>query len=334
MKYAYLITLFVLLSVVCSPVAFADWGDWDQDWYWFWGGSDGYDDGSDPGYDDGSDPGYDDGSDIGYDDGSDPGYDDGSDPGYDDGSDPGYDDGSDGGDVPDDGLIDDPGDDGFIDDPGDFVDPFKYNPVATIISPPDNAQFFVLDKISFIGSATDLEDGTLNGTSLVWTSSIDGNIGTGDSFVYDSLSAGTHLITLTATDSDGDTGYDTVTIDVLNEPEPQVTVRSAGKADRLYLSRISFPEFAVRGETAKASISVENQFGSKLEDLEIRALVQGMENVRGHSGRFDLKNKESINARLSLRIPADAEPGIYTVRVTVSNDDIKRVRFRDMMVIE
>jgi hypothetical protein len=44
----------------------------------------------------------------------------------------------------------------------------------------------------------------------VWTSSIDGPIGTGETFDAP-LTAGVHTVTLTATDSDGNVGTDTVT---------------------------------------------------------------------------------------------------------------------------
>jgi hypothetical protein len=68
--------------------------------------------------------------------------------------------------------------------------------------------------ITFSGSGTDPEDGDLTGSALVWTSSLDGQIGTGTSFTWDDLSTGTHTITLTATDSNGGSGTASVTIRV------------------------------------------------------------------------------------------------------------------------
>ena len=59
------------------------------------------------------------------------------------------------------------------------------------------------ENIQFIGSAYDLEDGELSGNSLVWSSDLDGQIGTGNNFTNNSLSEGTHQITLTATDTEG-----------------------------------------------------------------------------------------------------------------------------------
>jgi hypothetical protein len=54
----------------------------------------------------------------------------------------------------------------------------------------------------------------LTGAALTWTSSLDGQIGSGTSFSKDDLSVGAHTITLTATDSENNTGNATVTITV------------------------------------------------------------------------------------------------------------------------
>jgi Tol biopolymer transport system component len=87
-------------------------------------------------------------------------------------------------------------------------------PIATITSPPDGATFTQGEPITFQGQATDPEDGPLTGASLVWTSSIDGQIGTGESFTRSDLSVGTHTITLTATDSQGAIGTDSIIVTI------------------------------------------------------------------------------------------------------------------------
>lgn len=76
-------------------------------------------------------------------------------------------------------------------------------PSVIINNPSDGAKYVFGDTITFNGSGNDFEDGDLAGGNLVWTSSIDGQIGTGESFTRSDLSVGTHTITLTATDSDG-----------------------------------------------------------------------------------------------------------------------------------
>ena len=86
------------------------------------------------------------------------------------------------------------------------------SPVTTIGSPTDGAAFAAGENISFIGSATDPEDGDIS-ASLVWASDLDGPIGTGSSF-SSTLSEGIHAVTATATDSAGESGSDSVTVSV------------------------------------------------------------------------------------------------------------------------
>jgi hypothetical protein len=88
-------------------------------------------------------------------------------------------------------------------------------PMVAIDAPVEDATFARGAPITFSGEAQDAEDGTLIGASLVWISSLDGQIGTGTSFIRTSLSVGAHVITLTATDSDALTGTATITIQVV-----------------------------------------------------------------------------------------------------------------------
>jgi hypothetical protein len=85
-------------------------------------------------------------------------------------------------------------------------------PVAQINHPGDGEMRPVGVDIPFIGEASDLEDGVLTGASLVWTSSLEGEIGQGETFDAMLLTLGEHTITLSATDADGNVGEDTIAI--------------------------------------------------------------------------------------------------------------------------
>ena len=85
-------------------------------------------------------------------------------------------------------------------------------PVVTIASPSDGATFASGETITFSGSAADAEDGDLS-AGLTWTSSIEGQIGTGDSFTA-VLGDGTHAITAAVTDAAGNSSSATVTVSV------------------------------------------------------------------------------------------------------------------------
>ncbi|MEO8000074.1 MAG: Ig-like domain-containing protein, partial [Gemmatimonadaceae bacterium] len=106
--------------------------------------------------------------------------------------------------------------------------PTNQLPTATITSPANGSSVVQGTSVSFAGTGTDPEDGALSGASLVWTSSIDGAIGTGASFAKSNLSLGTHTITLTVTDSKGATNASSRSITVTQTPPtnqpPVVTI--------------------------------------------------------------------------------------------------------------
>ena len=75
-------------------------------------------------------------------------------------------------------------------------------PTLSITGPNTFSTHIQGDPIQFSCTAEDAEDGSLTGSSVVWVSNIDGQIGTGTSFTK-VLSAGLHTIEVTATDSQG-----------------------------------------------------------------------------------------------------------------------------------
>lgn len=92
--------------------------------------------------------------------------------------------------------------------------PVGSTPVATINHPGDGEMRNTGDMIPFVGVGTDAEDGVLTGASLVWTSDVEGAIGTGESFNRALSQSGTQVITLTVTDSDGNTGTDSIELEM------------------------------------------------------------------------------------------------------------------------
>ena len=79
--------------------------------------------------------------------------------------------------------------------------PTNTAPSVTLSAPADNASYPAGATISFAGAATDTQDGNMT-SSLLWTSSLSGSIGTGGWFSR-TLPAGTHVITASVTDSGG-----------------------------------------------------------------------------------------------------------------------------------
>ena len=91
--------------------------------------------------------------------------------------------------------------------------PSNAPPGVSIAAPSNGASFDQGTSVSFSGSASDAEDGNLT-TSLSWTSSLDGVIGSGGSFSSSTLSLGSHTITASVTDSGGLSGSDQVTLSI------------------------------------------------------------------------------------------------------------------------
>ncbi|MBI5866356.1 MAG: S8 family serine peptidase [Planctomycetes bacterium] len=90
-------------------------------------------------------------------------------------------------------------------------------PIVSISSPANGGSYNQGTTLTFTGSAFDNQDGTIS-SSLVWTSNVQGQIGTGASFVFAGLVSGTHVITASATDSGGLAGSASITISILGVP--------------------------------------------------------------------------------------------------------------------
>ncbi len=87
----------------------------------------------------------------------------------------------------------------------------RKGPQVFILAPEGNGTVPPGTPLFLRGYAYDLEDGTLDGAALRWSSDRDGELGTG-SLVLVNLSTGQHVITLSATDSDGNTARAAVNI--------------------------------------------------------------------------------------------------------------------------
>lgn len=101
---------------------------------------------------------------------------------------------------------------------GFFTVPSK-PPTALITSPQDSARILPGVVINLVGLAYDREDMVLTADSLIWQ--LDGNslVGTGVLASVEQLSYGPHTITLTVTDSDGQSTVASVDIVITDYPQ-------------------------------------------------------------------------------------------------------------------
>ena len=103
--------------------------------------------------------------------------------------------------------------------------PVNTAPAVAVSNPSNNASYPEGSTITFSGSASDNQDGNLS-PGLRWTSSLMGPIGNGSSFSR-TLTAGTHVISASVTDSGGMAGSQQVTMTVTVEAQAPVAPSNA-----------------------------------------------------------------------------------------------------------
>jgi len=99
-------------------------------------------------------------------------------------------------------------------------------PVVSITSPPNGSNFAEGSPVTFTGTAIDAQNNDLS-NQLVWSSSIDGSIGSGSPVETNLLSLGTHSVTASVIDNNGNTGSKSITLTITstNTP-PEVTIET------------------------------------------------------------------------------------------------------------
>lgn len=98
-------------------------------------------------------------------------------------------------------------------------------PTISITAPANGASFVAGVNVTFTGTASDIEDGTIS-NAIAWSSSLDGVLGTGASLTVNTLRVGSHTITASITDSHGRTATKTraLTIQPFVNQTPNVTI--------------------------------------------------------------------------------------------------------------
>ncbi|MEO0650039.1 MAG: hypothetical protein AAFZ65_05125 [Planctomycetota bacterium] len=97
-------------------------------------------------------------------------------------------------------------------------------PFTFVMTPDEGFSFPRGATVLLHGSVQDLDEGPLGGNALLWTSSLDGPLANGRVASVADLSVGTHVLTLTATDSTGVSTSDSVTIEITDRNLPDLGI--------------------------------------------------------------------------------------------------------------
>jgi hypothetical protein len=132
-------------------------------------------------------------------------------------------------------------------------------PTVSITAPADNATFTQGSFIQFLATAADVEDGNLT-AAISWTSSLNGALGTGGNITR-SLSIGSHVITATVVDSQGNTTSTVRSISVQAPVNTAPTVSIASPANGASLSAgVSFTLSASANDAEQGNLSSSIQW--------------------------------------------------------------------------
>jgi subtilisin len=188
---------------------------------------------------------------------------------------------------------------GLVDAAEAAAGPANDPPTVSIASPADGASFDSGAKITFEGTASDSEGRDLS-TGLVWTSSIQGQIGVGGSFSY-LLEDGNHIITASVTDS-GQTGNDSI----------KITVGSPSEPTTVSVSGLTYATTGGRDGKKHLSVTVAlvDDLGDSVAGASVTILL---ENDSGGSWTFTGTTGSEGSATFSL---SNAPSGCYTTTVT------------------
>jgi hypothetical protein len=133
----------------------------------------------------------------------------------------------------------------------------KTNIIADVSSPSPNTVFKSGDFVPLSGDAYDIDDGVLDGNAIRWESDLDGPLGTGARLALTTLRPGSHRITMTATDSDGNNALQVVPIRIAGAgPSLDLTVTAVQTAPTTCM-QVSIKPTAGSVELAQTDYSLD-----------------------------------------------------------------------------
>jgi hypothetical protein len=181
-------------------------------------------------------------------------------------------------------------------------------PAVTISAPSSSTTVEQGTAITFAGSATDKEDGNLT-AALAWTSSLEGPLGGGGSFSR-VLSAGTHTIKASVSDSQGlaSVKQATVTVTAPANTAPSVAISSPSSGATVSEgSPVNLAGSASDQEDGNLSSSV-TWLSSRDGQLGTGASIQRVLSVGSHTITARVTDTQGATAQAQRAVTVEAAP--------------------------
>ncbi len=138
---------------------------------------------------------------------------------------------------------------------------------------------------------------------------------------------GANKVRVEARDTDGLTDVQAFTISV-GLPKKETYARE--KIGWTQLELLNGDELKA-GDDLLALITFTNKDIYNMDHTRITLTIQDLD-LRNRIGPFRVDAGDSITQMVPLEIPYDVEPGVYTLRVSVANDGITRIKYRDIFI--
>ncbi len=140
---------------------------------------------------------------------------------------------------------------------------------VTITSPSDGYTCSFGEQVIFSGNATMESDNKTAQLQYCWTSSRDGSLGSGQQITCDTLSEGSHRITLTVTAVDNSTGTDSISLTV--QPRTGLYIRSSDYTGSDFASGIIWTSLTLRRECGEYVAGLEHDDFDVTESIVAKA---------------------------------------------------------------
>ncbi len=154
----------------------------------------------------------------------------------------------------------------------------------------------------------------------------DGSISTEPIVQHEFEEEGDFTVTLTVEDVDGDTDSATKVIETC--PDQEYRPKGLISINRLGILN---DDPLAPGDTLGALISFENVAGYDLKDLKLIIGIPLLSEWRIFNFR-EVDEGDEVTKYVELEIPRDSKPGYYDFRVSISNDDFRRTKFREFII--